>query len=138
MQITGSEKEFGKNLKWKKLDEYHNLYTQSDTFLPSDVFRKFWKNARKYMNLTLLRLEWQTSSKKIESTIGPLTGIDMLLMVKMVHMWSMLCYVIGMQKLITNTLKIMIKIRNYLIFRKGIWIICVDVKCRKSTCRRWF
>ena len=27
--------------KKKKLDAYHNLYAQSDTLLPADVFKKF-------------------------------------------------------------------------------------------------
>ena len=44
-----------KNLNFKNLGDYHDLYVQSDTLLLADVFENFIESSiLKYMNLILL------------------------------------------------------------------------------------
>ena len=50
MQTMNMKKEFAKILKIKHLDEYHDLYVQSDILLLSDVLDNFWNMYRKIYN----------------------------------------------------------------------------------------
>ena len=50
MQTMNMKKEFAKILKIKHLDEYHDLYVQSDILLQSDVLDNFWNMYRKIYN----------------------------------------------------------------------------------------
>ena len=43
-----------KDFEIKNLDEYHDLYIQSNRLLPADVFEKFGIRILKYMTSTLL------------------------------------------------------------------------------------
>ena len=72
----------------KNIDEYHNLYVQSDTLLLADVFEKF-KNKCIEINklypahfLFVPGLAWQACLKKTELKLELLIDIDMLLMVE--------------------------------------------------------
>ena len=54
MLIVGTQKRC-KEFKMNNLDDYHDLYVQSDTLLLADVFEKFRNKYNKiYMNLVLL------------------------------------------------------------------------------------
>ena len=50
MQTMNMKKEFAKILKIKHLDEYHDLYVQSDILLLSDVLDNFWNMYCKIYN----------------------------------------------------------------------------------------
>ena len=58
-----------KNFKIKTLDEYHNVYSQSDTLLLADVFNNFQNMCLKICGLDLAiflsvtGLAWQTALK---------------------------------------------------------------------------
>ena len=75
------------DLKLENLDDYHNLYVQSDTLLLADVFENF---RNKYFEiyeldpayfLSALGLAWQACLKKTEIRLELLIDVDMLLMV---------------------------------------------------------
>ena len=75
------------DLKLENLDDYHNLYVQSNTLLLADVFENF---RSKYFEiyeldpayfLSALGLAWQVCLKKTEIRLELLIDVDMLLMV---------------------------------------------------------
>ena len=73
-----------KTFKLNKLGDYHDLYVQSDTLLPADVFENVRKACIKTYELdpahfiSLPGLAWQACLKKLEL----LTDYDMLLMIE--------------------------------------------------------
>ena len=77
-----------KNLSNTNLDDYHDLYVQSDTTLLADVFGNFRNMCIKVFELDPTRflsapgLVWQTFLKKAEVKLELLTDVDMLLMVE--------------------------------------------------------
>ena len=74
--------------KLKHLGEYHDLYVQSDTLLPADVFENFRNMCIKVYELdpahflSLPRLAWQACLKKTNVKLELLTDYDMLLIVE--------------------------------------------------------
>ena len=74
--------------KIKNLDEYHDLYVQSDTLLLADVLENFRDKCIEIYELDLahflsaLRLVWEACLKKTKVNVELLTNIDMLLMVE--------------------------------------------------------
>ena len=77
-----------KRFKLKNLGEYHDLYVQSDTLLPADVFENFRNMCIKVYELepahflSLPGLTWQASLKKTNIKLELLMDYDMLLMVE--------------------------------------------------------
>ena len=84
---THAQKVF-KEFKLKNLDDYQDLYVQSDILLLADVFENFRnKCIEKYELdpahfLSSLGLTWQACLKKTEVELKLLTNIDMLLMLE--------------------------------------------------------
>ena len=76
-------------------------------------------------------LAWQAALKSTKVKLDLLTNIDMLLMVKKVLEEEYVTLFINMQKQITNTWKIMIKINNRYISNIGTWITYMDWQCHK-------
>ena len=72
----------------KNLDEYHNLYLQSDTLLLIDVFENFRDRCIEIYELdpahflSAQGLAWQSCLKKTKVKLELLTDIDILLMVE--------------------------------------------------------
>ena len=72
----------------KNLAEYHDLYVQSDTLLPADVFENFRGKCIEIYELdpahflSATGLAWQACLKKTKLKLELLTDIDMLLMVE--------------------------------------------------------
>ena len=72
--------------EFKNLGEYHDLYVQSDTLLPEDVFENFRSKCIVIYELVPAHflsapgLAWQACIKKNEVKLELLTKIDMLLM----------------------------------------------------------
>ena len=77
-----------KRSKLKNLEEYHDLYVQSDTLLLASVFENFRKTCLKVYkldpahSLSLPGLAWQACRKKTSIKLELLTDYDMLLMVE--------------------------------------------------------
>ena len=77
-----------KTFKLNNLDDYHDLYIQSDTLLLADVFENFRKACIKTYELdpahfiSLPGLAWQACLKKTGVELELLTDYDMLLMVE--------------------------------------------------------
>ena len=75
-----------KELKLKHLGEYHDLYVQSDTLLPADVFENFRNMCIKVYELDPAHflsapgLAWQACLKKIDVKLELLTDFVMSLM----------------------------------------------------------
>ena len=75
-----------KTFKIKNLGEYHDIYVQSDTLLPSDVFKAFRKTCIKEYELDLTyfvsapRLSWEACLKLTKVKLELLTDLDMFLM----------------------------------------------------------
>ena len=113
----------------KNLGKYHNniiiLYVQSDTLLLADVFEIFRNMCLKIFELDPARLLsasgllWQASLKKSKVKLDLLTDVDLLLMVEKVLEEECVTLFTDMQKLITNTWKIMMKIKNRHILNIG-------------------
>ena len=113
----------------KNVGKYHNniiiLYVQSDTLLLADVFEIFRNMCLKIFELDPARLLsasgllWQASLKKSKVKLDLLTDIDLLLMVEKVLEEECVTLFTDMQKLITNTWKIMMKIKNRHILNIG-------------------
>ena len=84
---THAQKVF-KKLKLKSLDDYHDLYVQSDTLLLADVFENFRNKCIEIYELDSAHflsapgLAWQACLKKIAVRLKFLTDIDMFLMVE--------------------------------------------------------
>ena len=84
----GHAKRVCKDFEIKNLEEYHNLYVQSDTLLLADVFQNFRNMCLKIYELDPAKflsapgLAWQASLKKTKIKLDLLTDIDMLLMVE--------------------------------------------------------
>ena len=92
-------KKVWKCFKMKNLDEYHDLYVQSDTLLLADVFENF---RNKYIDLyetdpahflSASGLAWQACLKNTKVELDLLTDIDVLLMVEK-EIRGGICYVI--------------------------------------------
>ena len=72
----------------KYLEEYHDLYVQSQTLLLADVFENFQNRYLEIYELdpvrflTALRLAWQAALKKTTVKLNLITGINILLMVE--------------------------------------------------------
>ena len=70
----------------KNLGEYHNLYTQTDTLLPADVFENFRNKCIEIYGLDPVyflfapRLAWQACLKKTELKLELLIDYDTILM----------------------------------------------------------
>ena len=77
-----------KGFKLENLEDYHDLYVQSDTLLLADVFENFRDMCLKEYELdpahflSLLGLAWQACLKKTNIELELLTEYDMLLMVE--------------------------------------------------------
>ena len=77
-----------KRFKLKHLEEYHDLYVQSDTLLLADVFENFRNMCLKVHELDPAHflsspgLAWQACLKKINIKLELLTDYNMLLMVE--------------------------------------------------------
>ena len=77
-----------KTFKLNNLDDYHDLYVQSDTLLLADVFENFRKACIKTYELdpahfiSLSGLAWQACLKKTGVELELLTDYDMLLMIE--------------------------------------------------------
>ena len=77
-----------KELKLKNLGDYHDLYVQSDTLLPADVFENIRNKCIEIYELhpahflSAPGLAWQTCLKKTRVKLELLTDIDMLLIVE--------------------------------------------------------
>ena len=70
-------------LKLKNLGDYHDLYVQSNTLLPVDVFENFRNKCIEIYELNPARglgLAWQAFFKKTNVKLELLTDIDMLFM----------------------------------------------------------
>ena len=102
------------------------MYVQSNTLLLADVFENFRNMFLEIYELDLVYflltqgLARQAALKKTKVKLDLLTDIDMLLIVeKGIRGETYLFLFIDVQKLITNTLKIMIKIKKQHIFNIG-------------------
>ena len=77
-----------KNLSYKNLGDYHDLYVQSDTLLLADIFENFRNMCIKVYELdpahflSVPGLSWQACLKKTEVKLELLTDVDMLLVVE--------------------------------------------------------
>ena len=76
-----------KNLKIKKLDEYHDLYVQSDTWLLADVFENFWNMSWNIWTwdcyfFAFPGLPWQEELKNTKAKLHLSTDFDTALMVE--------------------------------------------------------
>ena len=80
-------KRFSKNFEIKALGEYYDLFVRRNRLLLPDEFN-FWKMRLEKYGLVPVdfhstsRLAWKEAWKKTKLRLGPLTKIDMLLMVK--------------------------------------------------------
>ena len=98
-----------KKFKLKNLEEYHDLYMQSDTLLLADVFENFRNMCIKVYELdpahflSLPGLAWQACLKKTNVKLVLLTDNDMLLMVEEGIRDGNATRYIDMQKHIINT-----------------------------------
>ena len=90
--ITNSDYIHAKSV-WKDFElnilcKHHNLYAQSNTLLPADVFNNFQNMCPEIKGLdpahllSALRLAWQIALIKTKVKLDPLSDMDMLLMVK--------------------------------------------------------
>ena len=84
---THAQKVF-EELKLKSQGDYHDLYVQSNTLLPADVFGNFRNKCIEIYELdpayflSAPGLAWQACLKKTGVRLDLLTNIDMLLMVE--------------------------------------------------------
>ena len=92
----------------KNLDEYNDLYVQSDTLLLSDVFENFRNMCLKIYELDPVYfvsapgLAWQTCLKKAIVKLELLTDYDMILMIEKDIRVELAKQLIGMPKQIIN------------------------------------
>ena len=72
----------------KNVEEYRDLFVQSDTLLLADVFENFQNMCLEIYKLDPAKfisapgLAWQAALKKTKVKLDPLTDINMLLMVE--------------------------------------------------------
>ena len=105
----------------KNMGDYHDLYVQTDTLLPADVFENFINKCLEVYGLdpsyfyAAPGLAWQAFLKKTGVKLELLTDSDMLLMTEKGIRGECVNLHIDMQKQIINTRKIMIKTKNHLI-----------------------
>ena len=77
-----------KKFKLENMDEYHDLYVNSDTLLLCDVFENFKNKCIEIYELDLAHLlcapglAWQSSLKKTGIKLELITDVDMLLIVE--------------------------------------------------------
>ena len=108
-------KTVSKDFEIKNWGEYHDVYVQSDTLLLADVFENIGNMCLKIYPfdpakcLSAPRFRWEAALKKTKEKLDILTDISMLLMVRKCIRWGICTLLIHMQKLITNTWKIMVK-----------------------------
>ena len=106
----------------KNVGEYHDLYVQCNILLLADVFENFSNMCLKIYELDPAKflsapeLAWQAALNTTKVKLDLLTDNDMLLIAEKGISRGIISLFIDMQKLITNTWKIMIKIKNYHIF----------------------
>ena len=122
----------------KNLRKYHDFYLQIDTLLLADVFENFRNMFIKIYELdpakflTTLGLGWQAPFKDTKVKIDLLTDTDWLLMLEK-GITGGICYSIYQYaKLITNTGKTMIEIKNRHFFNIGMQIIYMVEQFHKS------
>ena len=93
---THAQKVF-EELKLKNFGDYHDLYVQSTTLLPADVFQKFRNKCIEIYKLDAAHflsapgLAWQAYWKKTGVRLQLLTNIDMLLMAEK-GIWRRICH----------------------------------------------
>ena len=99
------------------------MYVKSNASLLADVF-EYFRNMRLEINEhdlacfpTSPKLTWGATPNEAKVKVDLLTNIDMFLMIKKVSEVDCFMLFIDMQKLITSTLKFMIKIKNNCILR---------------------
>ena len=101
-----------------KLGKYHDLYLKSDVLLLADVFENFRKMYLKIYESDPVKfisdpgLAWQATLRWKKVKLELLTDIDLLFCLERVIEDEYVLQFIGMQKLIINIWKIMIKIKN--------------------------
>ena len=106
------------NFQIKNLGEYHDFHVQGDTLLLANVFENFRNMCFKIYELDPAKflsapgLARQAALKKTKLKLYLLTDIDMLVMIEKCIGGENVTLFINMQKLITNTRKIVIKIKN--------------------------
>ena len=111
-----------KSFKINNSRDYHDLYVQSDTLLLADVFENFRKVCLEIYQVDCACVSWDIWAWALIKTKVKrdlLTHIDMLLMVEKLEGEKYVTPLINMQKLITNTWKIMIKTGNRYSFSTG-------------------
>ena len=102
----------------KKLGKYHDLYLKSDVLLLADVFENFRKMYLKIYESDPVKfisdpgLAWQATLRWKKVKLELLTDSDLLFCLERVIEDEYVLQFIGMQKLIINIWKIMIKIKN--------------------------
>ena len=112
------EKWICKEFEIKKLGKYHDLYLKSDVLLLADVFENFRKMYLKIYESDPVKfisdpgLAWQATLRWKKVKLELLTDIDLLFCLERVIEDEYVLQFIGMQKLIINIWKIMIKIKN--------------------------
>ena len=96
-----------KNLSNKNLDDYHDLYVQSDTLLLADVFESFRNKCIEIYELDPAHflsapgLSWHAFLKKTKVELQLLTDVDMLLMVEE-EIRGGICHTIANNKYMEN------------------------------------
>ena len=122
MQIACTQKEFSNIFTEKKLEEYHDLYVQSNILLLSDVFHSFRNMCLKIYQLdptcfpTATGLAWQVALRKTKADLDIWTDIYILLMVEKGVREKICDSVYWYAKASKKYMKDMIKIKNGLIF----------------------
>ena len=107
-----------KNFEIKNLEDYHNLHIESDTLLSVNVFENFQNMCLEIYELDpfvfLMHQGFSIESclKKTDVKLDLLTDMDFLIMVEKVLEGKYVILFIDMQKLIRNTWKFMIIIKN--------------------------
>ena len=108
-----------KNWKIKNLAEWHELYVQSDTLMLVDEFTNFQNMLFETYGLDPAQfssapgLTWQAALKQTKVKLNVLTNIDMLLMVEKSDRGGIIMLFVDIWKLIKNTWKIMIRLKNH-------------------------
>ena len=115
------------NFEIKTLGYYNHFYVQCDTWLLADVFESFWNTCLEVYKLDYInsfsyctRISMTSVLKEHKSKMRSFNWYCMLLMVEK-GITERLCHVIhGYEKLITNTWKVIMKIKKPRILRIGL------------------